>query len=615
MLALLWLLAVTSIVVIAVPKSESPDVTSRQSAPTPILSEVVSDEHMPWNTGLPRTYYNRHSSTEALDDENHAPGSRLSAPTQVTPPGKLSSHTSPTTRTPGDRKRPIAVREPMREKRSDDDSGGQVVALSPRSLSQDSGSMPSLARFPSAQPTVARASNPTPARKKGKIQSAPHNEPPTHKAGSVPQYPEHTGPTHARTPERPTSVGRIITKREPGPRRSSQSKGGQSPTSVTGDLAHLIQMFVPEEEETPQWTHEEYPKSRKRYSEDGSGPLFVRDNNPNILGILDGHAEPIRSIHYSRNGQIMQSISEDGEIWTWSPATGDALRKLVPEQGASAIAADLHSDSGVMATFNCATAPCKLRLRDMKSPSRVMRLSNRLSSVSNMRIDPKGRIVVATSHQGDGGIYDLATGEWINALPAHRGGTWSADIDPSGKYVATAGQDHRVRLWDRKSQKTARQLRRHKAPVHVVRFSPSGKEIVSGTAAGEVQLWNVRTGRIQRKLDADIGAIHALTFSRSGHYIAAGGDRGIQIWDRQTGRETAVFSWSHAVSALTFSPDGGTLASGDVEGVVVLWEVHIDAQTDNIKPVSGEREASYRRSSIACLSFSACSAGLKPVSM
>jgi WD40 repeat protein/DNA-binding CsgD family transcriptional regulator len=70
-------------------------------------------------------------------------------------------------------------------------------------------------------------------------------------------------------------------------------------------------------------------------------------------------------------------------------------------------------------------------------------------------------------------------------------------------------------------------------------------------------------------------AIWAVAISRDGQYWAAGGRRGeVQVW-RQGGKILHLAWQAHTdrVSALAFSPDGRTLATGSWDGAIKLWDL------------------------------------------
>jgi Tol biopolymer transport system component len=70
-------------------------------------------------------------------------------------------------------------------------------------------------------------------------------------------------------------------------------------------------------------------------------------------------------------------------------------------------------------------------------------------------------------------------------------------------------------------------------------------------------------------------AVNALTFSPDGESLASAGAEGlISIWNARTGRLSRTINWHRgSVNCLVFSPDGRYLASGDARGNVILWNV------------------------------------------
>src|SRR5438552_2322914 len=66
----------------------------------------------------------------------------------------------------------------------------------------------------------------------------------------------------------------------------------------------------------------------------------------------------------------------------------------------------------------------------------------------------------------------------------------------------------------------------------------------------------------------------AVSFSPDGKTLASGSLDGIKLWDVSTGKEQATLDGRmDRVGSLSFSPDGKTLAEGNDGNAIILWDV------------------------------------------
>ena len=99
--------------------------------------------------------------------------------------------------------------------------------------------------------------------------------------------------------------------------------------------------------------------------------------------------------------------------------------------------------------------------------------------------------------------------------------------------------------------------------------------IVAGAAAdGSVLLWKP-AGTLQRTLSAPgLSEITRVAVSPRGDRVAAcPTNADLHVFDVATGGVVHVIDLTMAAFALSFSPDGGTLAAGCADGQVTLWNV------------------------------------------
>jgi WD40 repeat protein len=136
--------------------------------------------------------------------------------------------------------------------------------------------------------------------------------------------------------------------------------------------------------------------------------------------------------------------------------------------------------------------------------------------------------------------------------------TTSVAYSPDGKLLAAGGADNQIRLIDAASGREVRRLAGHQPRTYQPARDPkSAVDLLVGSVGK--------------------GNVTAVAFSRDGKTLASGGwDETVRVWDVDTGKETARLEGHQngMIAAVTIAPDGKHLASrGGLDGTVTLWDL------------------------------------------
>ena len=304
---------------------------------------------------------------------------------------------------------------------------------------------------------------------------------------------------------------------------------------------------------------------------------------PTLVARLTGHTDWVYSVAFSPDGSILASGSSDNTVRLWDTQTSNHLRTL--EGHTDSVWYVMFSPDGIWLVS--AGSDDTLRLWEVNAGEAIAALEHTVWA-GIVALSPDGLML---TRGGFGGVtlWDIYTGEAQVTLE-FAGWVQSAAFSPDGLMLAIVDDDDFLTLWDADTGalKTTISLRGYALIDISVAFSPDGGVIaVGGTTAaisdfsGVLRLFDVDTGEeIANFADKDEWLLYAngindLAFSPDGSTLASGnGDSTVILWDAQTGELLhKLEGHTRSVTSVAFSPDRSLLASGSWDNTVFLWDV------------------------------------------
>ncbi|MGW1989172.1 WD40 repeat domain-containing protein [Embleya sp. NPDC001921] len=279
-----------------------------------------------------------------------------------------------------------------------------------------------------------------------------------------------------------------------------------------------------------------------------------------------GSAVPL-AVAFAPTGALPASAGADGIVRLWDAATGASTGTLARRP----------------------VNPWTL------SPDQVTAFNSRFTAALSVAFRPDGAALAVTNGDGTVSLWNIADGT-ETVLPylgpeLWNGSTGSVSFDPRGGVLAATFDAPAVRLWDLAGRSSLATLTTGDTSwVSRVAFSPDGRLLATTSgngnpgntvSDGRLQLWDTASRTRIATLDNVNSPVYALTFRPDGKTLAnLRSDGRVTLWD--VGTRTAgktLTGPASGVTCIAFGP-GDTLAGGFKDGTITRWNTRSGQSTN-----------------------------------
>ncbi|MFD1810875.1 WD40 repeat domain-containing protein [Rhodococcus gannanensis] len=303
---------------------------------------------------------------------------------------------------------------------------------------------------------------------------------------------------------------------------------------------------------------------------------------------VQAHTGAIWTIAFEPRGTTLVSASWDGTVKRWSVGEDrSTMRQLQPPMtgnGGGVPALALSPDGATVFTGGQDS-----RVRVWTLPRTAVAASD--SALTLPSISRDGTLMATAGYDSVVRLWRVNAVGGVEAagsveLPRPFGGAYVVELAPDGTLMATApttgGQ---VQIWDVRDRDRPVALG---APIATqtrftweLAFGPDSRTLATGDDDTSVRLWNLadpaRPVPWGERLDGPTNLVRTATFSPDGSsLVAVDADGGMYAWRVTDPGEPEALrvgdGGGSGINAVSFAPDGRTLATGTDDQTVVLWD-------------------------------------------
>lgn len=294
------------------------------------------------------------------------------------------------------------------------------------------------------------------------------------------------------------------------------------------------------------------------------------------LGAVRGPTARVALLVGSTDGRELASIFFDGTVKWWDVSTHRELASFKLEsprrsgQSLDVDWVDMSADQRRLVVRWDSTT--NVKIFDARSGAALHQLTGLKGIPVSVKCSPENQRVVAGTQIGEIGIWDMFSGLHLGTFVGHVGKVFTFAFSRDGTRLYSGDSQGVARSWDLTAQPDVAMF---STPITAISFD--GRLAAQVTEQRVIRLHNLITGEELVDTRGQTGVISKVAFDPFCRSLAAGEHEGtVQLWEFSKEVEPiALRGHSGRINCLEFSQDGRLLTSAGMDGTIKIWNTTV----------------------------------------
>jgi len=291
-------------------------------------------------------------------------------------------------------------------------------------------------------------------------------------------------------------------------------------------------------------------------------------------GEIDFGSSDLIRVQFSPIGDTLASLEITGEVQVRALADGREITRIPGSQRAFSVFA--YSPDGTRIAIGIGGVD--VRVCDAQSGELLCRWETRESAIASVDFHPGGNLLLTCGSERFVQVREVATGRLVDALRGHQNTIAFATFTRDGDAVVSIDSDQGVKRWTYPPAPDVPAYQFGMGLMVSFEAAADGSFLIGASVDGVARL-DLPDGRPRYLFGPTrIGAWGVALTPDERTVFSTAWDRALRVTGADSGWTANVFPQKGRGRAIDVRADGGLLAAGDSDGLVVLWDTREDAQ-------------------------------------